>query len=267
MKKRNILLIGIIGLTLFIGATSGFAKSLTQKITVRFTNIKLIVNDQVIKTTAEPFVYNGNVYAPVATIANALGLQQEWDNRSAAVRVSTSSVPTEFKKFDGGGIDDIHKIENSIYWKTRMNKGANYSYSILGMKNGSAVEIPLIGFGPEDPEHTMFTKLLDFNQGDNGELYLLVSYEVYKENDFEDGSYAMELDHIQLSTLKYKNGDLFEVNKYITEKLPNSQRLLYGYDNNTLWTSIIETTNEGQKLVRTDLLKWDNLEIKNTYKK
>lgn len=53
-----------------------FAKTGTEKISARFSNIKLIVNDQVVKTKPEPFIYNGNIYAPVATVANALGIKQ-----------------------------------------------------------------------------------------------------------------------------------------------------------------------------------------------
>lgn len=53
---------------------------------IRFANIKLVVNGKVISTQAEPFIYNGNVYAPVATVANMLGIHQQWDNATPAVR-------------------------------------------------------------------------------------------------------------------------------------------------------------------------------------
>jgi hypothetical protein len=67
------------------------AKSLATKIPVRFANIKLIVNGQIVQTNAEPFIYNGNVYAPVATIANALGIKQEWDNKTPSVQFSNNA--------------------------------------------------------------------------------------------------------------------------------------------------------------------------------
>lgn len=87
------LLLGVLGTSLVFSAPS-LAKNGTEKAAIRFANIKLIVNDQVIKTKAEPFIYNGNVYAPVATIANALGIEQQWDNQTPAVRVSgTRLVP------------------------------------------------------------------------------------------------------------------------------------------------------------------------------
>lgn len=82
-KPKHVLL-GVIGTLLITGTC--YSKSLTEEITVRFANIKLIVNDQVVQTKAEPFVYEGNVYAPVATVANMLGIKQEWDNGTPAVR-------------------------------------------------------------------------------------------------------------------------------------------------------------------------------------
>lgn len=95
LKKSNKkLAIGLATVLLLVGGTTVFAKTGTEKISARFSNIKLIVNDQVVKTKAEPFIYNGNVYAPVATVANALGIKQEWDNKTPAVRFSVNSGST-----------------------------------------------------------------------------------------------------------------------------------------------------------------------------
>lgn len=95
MKKNYTkLTLGFAAVLLLVGGTTVWAKTGTEKISARFSNIKLIVNDQVIKTKAEPFIYNGNVYAPVATIANALGIKQEWDNKTPAVRFSGNSGST-----------------------------------------------------------------------------------------------------------------------------------------------------------------------------
>lgn len=88
MKKWSSIFAGLMCVALISVGTSGFAKSLTQKISARFANIQLIVNGETVETKAEPFIYNGNVYAPVATIANALGIGQEWDNGTPAVRFS-----------------------------------------------------------------------------------------------------------------------------------------------------------------------------------
>ncbi|QDS37876.1 hypothetical protein FPS98_30020 [Brevibacillus brevis] len=93
-KSNNKLAIGLAIVLLLVGGTTVFAKTGTEKISARFSNIKLIVNDQVVKTKAEPFIYNGNVYAPVATVANALGIKQEWDNKTPAVRFSGAGGST-----------------------------------------------------------------------------------------------------------------------------------------------------------------------------
>ncbi|TPG70359.1 hypothetical protein EEL31_18915 [Brevibacillus laterosporus] len=94
-KNYHKLTIGLAAVLLLVGGTTVWAKTGTEKISARFSNIKLIVNDQVIKTKAEPFIYDGNVYAPVATVANALGIKQEWDNKTPAVRFSGNSGSTD----------------------------------------------------------------------------------------------------------------------------------------------------------------------------
>ncbi|WP_134703222.1 stalk domain-containing protein [Ammoniphilus sp. YIM 78166] len=89
--KPKYIVAGLLASSLLFAGT-GYTKALTEKITARFANIQLIVNEQVIQTKAEPFIYNGNVYAPVATVANMLGIKQEWDNSVPAVRFSTSPL-------------------------------------------------------------------------------------------------------------------------------------------------------------------------------
>lgn len=87
-----------LGIVLFAGvlllvmiSSQVFAKRVTDNITVRFANIKLILNGEEIQTSAEPFIYDGNVYAPVATIANALNVRQWWDNDMPAVQFSNTN--------------------------------------------------------------------------------------------------------------------------------------------------------------------------------
>ncbi|MET3292768.1 UNVERIFIED_CONTAM: hypothetical protein ABID98_005465 [Brevibacillus sp. OAP136] len=86
LKPRHIIL-PLLAVSLAFGGSS-YAKSLTEKISARFANIKLIVNGKTIDTKAEPFIYNGNVYAPVA---NKLGIKQDWDNKTPAVRFSSGN--------------------------------------------------------------------------------------------------------------------------------------------------------------------------------
>ncbi|WP_432776096.1 hypothetical protein AAFJ72_03620 [Brevibacillus gelatini] len=52
MKKWACFLAGFLGAAVLLAGTPGLAKSLTQKVTARFANIQLVVNDQVVKTSA-----------------------------------------------------------------------------------------------------------------------------------------------------------------------------------------------------------------------
>ncbi|MEW9673816.1 stalk domain-containing protein [Ammoniphilus sp. 3BR4] len=80
LKISKKVLIGTIAGTLLLGG-SAFAKvKYGEKISVNYANIKLIINEKVIETKAEPFIYNKNVYVPIATVANMLGLKQQWYN-------------------------------------------------------------------------------------------------------------------------------------------------------------------------------------------
>lgn len=92
--KPKHLLFGVIATSLLLTGTA-FSKTLTEKISARFANIKLIVNGNVIQTKAEPFIYNGNVYAPVATVANMLGIHQEWDSKTPAVKFANKNQVPE----------------------------------------------------------------------------------------------------------------------------------------------------------------------------
>lgn len=86
LKISKKLIIGTFVGSLLLSAGTAFAWTAVNKnIPVRFAQIKLIVNGKTIQTKAEPFIYNGNVYAPVATVANMLGIHQEWDNKTPAV--------------------------------------------------------------------------------------------------------------------------------------------------------------------------------------
>jgi Copper amine oxidase N-terminal domain len=93
--SKKIIIGSIAGALLFtggmmVGSNSALAKKATEAIRANFANIKIFVNGQEIKTKAEPFTYNGNVYVPAATIANMLGIGQTWDNDTPAVRFEST---------------------------------------------------------------------------------------------------------------------------------------------------------------------------------
>lgn len=94
MKNR---LQGLI-LGILIGAlvTSGivFAEQITQTAQLFYNDIKININgSKVLPKDAngnyvEPFIINGTTYLPVRAVANALGIQVDWDDNTNTVLLS-----------------------------------------------------------------------------------------------------------------------------------------------------------------------------------
>ncbi|WP_047155346.1 stalk domain-containing protein [Aneurinibacillus tyrosinisolvens] len=82
----------IVGSLAISGTAFGAVKAYEKYIKVRFANIKLIVDGKTIQTKAEPFIYNGNVYAPVATVANGMEIGQRWNNSVPSVEFTRKPV-------------------------------------------------------------------------------------------------------------------------------------------------------------------------------
>lgn len=122
----------IIGSMLLTG--TAFARKIEESIRVRFANIQLIVNGKPIATKAEPFIYNGSVYAPVATIANMLGIKQEWDNSTPAVRFSDDLKSEEITMSDRDS--GLHLLDFTMALKYRVGsvQGINTFYNIYDRK-------------------------------------------------------------------------------------------------------------------------------------
>lgn len=87
MRFSRKLMIALVSIALLLPASAYAWTAYEKNIKVRFAQIQLYVNHKKLDTKAEPFIYNGNVYAPVATIANALDVQWIWDNTTPAVHV------------------------------------------------------------------------------------------------------------------------------------------------------------------------------------
>ncbi len=95
-------------ISIFIGAVattaSSFATTGTMQKLLEYNNIKITLNNQEIVPTdangnyVEPFIIEGTTYLPVRAIANALGLNVNWD--SNANTVSLSNAPSSAQPND-----------------------------------------------------------------------------------------------------------------------------------------------------------------------
>lgn len=96
MKKR---LQGLIG-GILIGAilTSGvaYAKQFSETAELFYNDIKISLNGQDVQpkdangSYVEPFIINGTTYLPVRAVANALGVNVDWDGNTNTVILSSA---------------------------------------------------------------------------------------------------------------------------------------------------------------------------------
>jgi hypothetical protein len=226
MKKWNYIVAGVLGSTLMLGGTAGFAKSLTEKISARFANIKLMVNGQTIRTKAEPFIYNGNVYAPVATVANMLGIKQEWDNKTPAVRFTDPNAKTE----SPNSLTTDHPIGNGLHllWDS------GYHYTLEDRVHGITLPIPV----PEELEGT--------SEGQRP----ITSALPHLDSVSNDSTYEFYMFHygngreVFLQLLQYEKGKLTSLGALQVADDPNRVFGLYNEDRNSIYVQTYDKEGE-----------------------
>ncbi|MCL2415535.1 MAG: stalk domain-containing protein, partial [Defluviitaleaceae bacterium] len=62
-----------------------------QAVVVNFNNIRISVNNQIVQTEFEPFIFQGRTYLPVRDVANAMGFGVAWDEAANTVRLTSGS--------------------------------------------------------------------------------------------------------------------------------------------------------------------------------
>jgi hypothetical protein len=95
----------VVGMLVMFMLSGGavYATSRTQNISISFNGIRLVVNGELVTprdgagNVVEPFIWNGTTYLPVRAIANALGLEVDWDSNTQTVSIggqgATVSTP------------------------------------------------------------------------------------------------------------------------------------------------------------------------------
>lgn len=85
-------MVGVIAGAL-LSASAAYAAVGSATIHVSYDGIRIVVGGKVVPTSAQPFVYDKNVYVPVSTVAHALRGTVKWVNKPAAVEVTGPSLP------------------------------------------------------------------------------------------------------------------------------------------------------------------------------
>jgi hypothetical protein len=238
MKKRSYILAGVLGATFILGGTAGFAKNFTDKISVRFANIKLIVNDEVIQTKAEPFIFNGNVYAPVATVANMLGIKQEWDNSVPAVRFSNSPL----KKSDKDNRCGYSSMDRDNTFLVKCGRGVARPDGFYLDDSGKRIRFPFTG----DTVIELVSPFLHLTDPAKNEDILIVERDTKKPT------------LVYLTVYKYNEGEFTKIDSFtyestVSERLGFVEVLLGGDGGYTVYIQ----ERDGSGSIATKFYEWD----------
>lgn len=76
------------------------------------SEIKLIINGQVVQSDAPPQIINGRTMIPLRSIAEALGAKVEWDSQNRAVIVTTDDDSPNHIRHDGSDDGPLHDLND-----------------------------------------------------------------------------------------------------------------------------------------------------------
>lgn len=86
MKKNKSIFIGLIILCVILFSTPVLASSIKKTIEVIYNSVNLEVNGQKIK--ADNILYNGTTYVPLRAVADALGKDVDWDEKTKTASIN-----------------------------------------------------------------------------------------------------------------------------------------------------------------------------------
>jgi plastocyanin len=151
--KRIIVLCVILTSFLLLGSMiSVNSKNSTEKIQVTYKNISLLVNDKLVTSEQEPFIYEGRTFVPLRTIGEALNKTVNWDNTKNQVIITDittpqlntiASVTIKSFKFDPDMLtiktgttviwtnedSPAHNIKSDIFLSPVLATGESFSYT------------------------------------------------------------------------------------------------------------------------------------------
>lgn len=154
------------GALLFGAGAATDAATGVKKVTVKFNNIKVVVDGKLVKSSDEPFTLGGKTYVPLRTIGEALGQNVGYENNTVLVGVDKQSLllmdltkPTETgvkcSKGTGTGLTAAGKSDSRGFYAEGQKGHANGSVKFYvngsGMKKISG-SIALDDANPEEIE-------------------------------------------------------------------------------------------------------------------
>lgn len=152
MKKRTI--ISAIALVIVIAlALPALAMSTTRDATLTFRDIKIAVNGQTITPVdengeiVEPFIIDGTTYLPVRAVADALGMEVDWDDETSTVTLGKAGgvvVPLDQLVFDRQHTMRTMNYSVPSTWVSSVSDTSHYFYAVsVGSPDGGYIRCAL----------------------------------------------------------------------------------------------------------------------------
>jgi len=260
-KGKRMILVALIALLVL--PSSVFAWTAMEKtIKVRFAQIQLFANYKKIETSAEPFIYNGAVYAPVATVANALGVAWQWDNHISAVNLFDRAHQLMEENFISGHLQ-VYPLGDEYYYYndtgiTYIHKGLKYQD-----KNSYPVTVPTMrkeGYTVSDHFEIPLREFIDMDR-DGKKQELLVMYYLSPKDDA-----VMTTEH-EIHVLKLLDERTFE-DLGIVLKGKDAVKFHFDHGARLLFASYYRVDREeNSSLDRIEVFQWeqDHVEAVDTF--
>ncbi len=189
-EKLKGLVIGLaIGLTITTTAVLASNGSVLKEL--KYNNIKISLNNKTITPKdangkyVEPFTIDGTTYLPVRAVADAVGVNVDWDDRTNTVVLSNKKVQNNTTDFDSTNVKNGIKVVKEYTWKTDYS-----SYVAIVVRNESPWSVaPSVQISYKDKNGTVVgtDNKTENPFGPGSEMAIVFS----SKEDFETADYIL----------------------------------------------------------------------------
>lgn len=135
MKKRIITLaLAMIFVFALASTVSAVANKITAELTYR--DIKIAMNGKTVASkdangkSVEPFIIDGTTYLPVRAVAEALGLDVEWDSKTSTVKLSKPAPAVSSPVVPGTVVVDNEIVKITLTQGVYAFDNSDYAFAV-----------------------------------------------------------------------------------------------------------------------------------------
>ena len=141
-------IVGVI-ITVMLMSTVALAGGVKQKIEVMLNSVNLAVNGKSVK--ADNILYKGTTYVPLRAVAEMLGKDVGWDQKTntASINDKVEETPVTKEK------NPVKNSDETLSQKNAVNKAKNYLDYTAFSKSGLIKQLKFEGFSEEDATYAV----------------------------------------------------------------------------------------------------------------